>query len=133
MLNGASTLSSNSTFSNDKSGGNIWINAINREIPNPNVKRPYDSVSHTFDDDLIYYNDSGNIGFIYMIIWESGNNPKTLYTQHINSSAVGDVVIYKYVQISDGQGGWKFQDPDPNTGEVPVDEVIYPFYRFQPV
>lgn len=132
MLRGASTLSSNSTFSDNKSGGNIWINAVNREISNPNVKRPYDNVNHTFDNDLIYYNESGNIGFIYMIIWESGGK-KTLYTQHKNSSAVGDVLIYKYVQVSDGQGGWKFKDPDPNTGEVPVDEIIYPFYRFQPV
>lgn len=128
MLNNASKITT--TFSTTDSGGNLWLNAINREIPNPNVRRPY--ANNSFDDDLIYYNESGNIGFVYMIIWESGNNPKTLYTQHKNSAAAGDVVIYKYVQISDGQGGYKFRDADPITGEVSIDEIIYPFYRFIP-
>lgn len=133
LLANGNLLSSTSTYSSDKSGGNIWLNAINIRIPNPNVSRPYDKNNYTFDEDLIYYSDTTNAGFVYMIIWEVGG-PKTLYTQNYDENRAGSkVLINKYVQISDGQGGYKFRDPDPNTGEVPVDEIIYPFYRCKPV
>lgn len=132
VINNAQVLDNTSVFSDSANSGNIWINGINARIANPNIRRPYDSLNHTLDDDIIYYIESGNIGFIYMIIWESGNNAKTLYTQHYDQNT-NKVLIYKYIQVSDGQGGWKFQDADPNTGEVPVDEIIYPFYRCIPV
>ena len=120
------------SFSNSSSGGNIWLNSINARIPNPNVRRPYDTTNHTFDDDLIYYNNTTNAGFVYMIIWESGG-AKTLYTQNYDANRTPRLLINKYVQVSDGQGGYKFNDPDPNTGKVVPDEIIYPFYRCIPV
>lgn len=134
MVNNAISLNNSSIFNNDAtiSGGNIWLNAINARIANPNIQRPYDTINHTFDSDLIYYSNTSNMGFLYMFIWESGNNAKTLYTQHYDPNT-SNVLIYKYIQVSDDKGGWKFRDADPNTGEVPVDEIIYPFYRCVPV
>lgn len=135
----------NSDYSSSDSGGNLWINGVNRFMTNPNLNRPLDNVNtppHYDDnnDNVIVnsYNNKASNQYIqtssstyhYLILWEKGDEssrviyvPKT--TEYTDSNGNKIVVFEKHTSyLNEHDNKYHFN--------TEVSEIIYPFLYCRP-